>query len=535
MKTKWHRSLLAFTLSLIFLFSSFGSAVVLADDDAVAAVEAAINEIGMVSYRESVLSAIEAAETAWSGLDEAQQGQVSNAQVLVDARAEYDRLSAVVDNLKIVYDFDTSTTDGWSSENCDFALGTLDDHPDHWLITPTGDWSVWRSVEIDLSEYDFDQLKMGINVLRSSEEDGMVAVRLHNAAGQVLEMQAWYGEIGMEPNRWVLFEVKFNEAENSQVGDPWPTWTADDWNMDVPIVTVEFRNAAKTTTPIEADGFAIYNEGADVQALVDEANAVVDQIAAIGEVTSVEQNDVIVAARSAYDDLSAVQQELVVNADVLRQKEQAVRQYKSAADIVAAIDAIGEVTAENYAQKGDAILSARDLYDTYYSEYNDNTLITNLSVLTAAEEAYNGFLDAQKEEDIAALEALIDAIGEVNADNSEEALTKITAAEEARDALAEEYGQSVLNEVANLTKLEEARQAYDALNPSVTLGDINGDSAINASDALLALQHSVQLTTLEGDKFTAADVNRNSVVDAADALLILQYSVDLITEFPSAE
>ena len=43
----------------------------------------------------------------------------------------------------------------------------------------------------------------------------------------------------------------------------------------------------KTTTPIEADGFAIYNEGADVQALVDEANAVVDQIAAIGEVTSV--------------------------------------------------------------------------------------------------------------------------------------------------------------------------------------------------------------------------------------------------------
>ena len=80
------------------MFSSFGSAVVLADDDAVAAVEAAINEIGMVSYRESVLSAIAGGrETAWSGLDEAQQGQASNAQVLVDARAEYDRLSAVVE------------------------------------------------------------------------------------------------------------------------------------------------------------------------------------------------------------------------------------------------------------------------------------------------------------------------------------------------------------------------------------------------------------------------------------------------------
>ncbi len=535
MKTKWHRSLLAFTLSLIFLFSSFGSAVVLADDEAVAAVEAAIDEIGLVSYRDSVLSAIEAAEAAWNGLDETEQGQVSNAQVLVDARAEYDRLAAAADNLKIVYNFDTSTTDGWSSENCDFSLGTLDDHPDHWLITPTGDWSVWRSVEIDISEYDFDQLKMGVNVLRSSEEDGIVSVRLHNAAGQVMEMNKWFGELGMEPNKWVFYEMKFNESENAQGGNPWPKWTSDDWNSDVPIVTVEFRNGAKTNTPVEADGFAIYNEGADVQGLVDEANAVVDQIAAIGEITSAEQSNAVVAARSAYDNLSAVQQELVVNFNALQQMEQTVSQYRSAANVVAAIDAIGEVTAENYAQKGNAILNARDLYDTYYSEYNDNTLITNFSVLTAAEEAYNGFLDAQKEEDIAALEALIDAIGEVNADNSEEALTKITAAEQARDALAEEYGQSVLNEVGNLDTLEEARQAYDALNPSVTLGDVNNDGNINASDALQALQHSVELITLEGDPFTAADVNRNSVVDAADALLILQYSVELITEFSSAE
>ena len=80
--------------------------------------------------------------------------------------------------------------------------------------------------------------------------------------------------------------------------------------------------------------------------------------------------------------MSAVQQELVVNADVLRQKEQAVRQYKSAADIVAAIDAIGgsRRRAVIHAQKGERYSdSARDLYDTYYSEYNDNTLITNLS------------------------------------------------------------------------------------------------------------------------------------------------------------
>ena len=111
-------------------------------------------------------------------------------------------------------------------------------------------------------------------------------------------------------------------------------------------------------------------------------------------------------------------------------------------------------------------------------------------------------------------------------------LPKIEAAENARDALEEKYGEEALGEVGDLAKLTEAREKYDALHPVFKRGDVDGDGEINARDALLALQHSVQIKILEQEQFTAADVNRDSKVDAADALCMLQYSVGIIDSFP---
>ena len=537
MKTKSLRSMLACMISLLMLLSSFGGVAVFADDDPVAAAEAAINEIGLVSYRASVLSAIEAAEAVFNNLDDTQKGQVSNAQILADARDEYDHLTLLAADLKMVASFDTTTVEGWDHDQCDFEAVETENQGDHtgphWVIDPIqGDWSIWQGTNIDLSEYNFNDMMLRVNVLRNNEEDGMVTVILHNQAGQKIALQHWFGEFGLGVGEWGTMEVPFSEGQDIVT---WQTFTEDTFQMDSPLVTMELRNLGVTIAAIEVDGIALYNEAADVQALVDEANAVVDQIASIGEITSAEQNDAVIAARGAFDALSANQQKLVVNADALPQLELVVRQYKTAANVVAAIESIGEVTADNYADKGDDILSAREAYDTYYNKYNENTLITNLDALTAAEEAYNGFLAAEKETDIAALEEFIKAIGEVNQDNSAEALAKIEAAEAARDALAEKYGDEVLGEVGNLADLTEARQKYDELNPAITLGDVNGDTKVDAQDALMALQHSVQIKILEGDAFTAADVNHDAKVDASDALLMLQRSVGLITEFPSAQ
>ena len=127
----------------------------------------------------------------------------------------------------------------------------------------------------------------------------------------------------------------------------------------------------------------------------------------------------------------------------------------------------------------------------------------------------------------------IDSIGEVTADNYSDKLASIEAAQSAADALADTYGEEILNEVSNIELLSKAREDYDRYvrDSQYTLGDVNCDGSIDALDALIILQHSVHLTTLEGDDFNAADVNHDGNIDASDALLVLQYSVKIIDQF----
>ena len=534
MSRKYIRSLIA-VLCCLTLIASLGTTVSMAAQDPVAQAQSAIEAIGLVSYRPSVLQAIEAAEAAFGGLDEAQKAQVTNADALAAARDEYNSLATIADSLKIVWQADTSTLEAVSYDNCEFAaedMGDSDEHAGaHWVISPTANWSVWGTIELDISGYDFNQLKLGMSLRRTGGDDSLIELDLRNARDQRLVSSKWYGEAGADDGEWAYFEIPFNQFENPMAGvDPWPKWTADTWDSSSAITMFRFAQPINPAMTIEVDHFAIYNDGSDTQALLDAANAVVDQIAAIGEITSAAQDEAVNAARAAFDALSETQQALVVNSEALRAMELAVRQHKTAANVVAAIAGIGEVTAENIEQKIDVILNAREAFDAYYEKYNDESLITNLDVLLAAEDA----LTEVRLQDIANVKSLISAIGDVTKENSAEALPKIEAAERARDALAQKYGDAVLNEVDNLDVLTAARAKYEEFNPAVTLGDINGDEKIDASDALVALQHSVQLTKLEGDKFVAADVNRNGVVDASDALLILQYSVHLITEFPGA-
>lgn len=61
--------------------------------------------------------------------------------------------------------------------------------------------------------------------------------------------------------------------------------------------------------------------------------------------------------------------------------------------------------------------------------------------------------------------------------------------------------------------------------PTVTLGDVNGDGKINAKDALEVLKESVGKASLTQQQKQAADVNQDEKIDAKDALEILKYSV----------
>ena len=51
----------------------------------------------------------------------------------------------------------------------------------------------------------------------------------------------------------------------------------------------------------------------------------------------------------------------------------------------------------------------------------------------------------------------------------------------------------MLSEVSNLQKLEDARKAYDELNPDVKLGDVDKrDTDVDATDALWVLRRTVR-------------------------------------------
>jgi hypothetical protein len=118
------------------------------------------------------------------------------------------------------------------------------------------------------------------------------------------------------------------------------------------------------------------------------ADAVIAQIDAIGEVT-LEDEAAIVAARAAYDALTAAQKTLVTNHQTLTAAEDALAELKipaadkaAAAAVTEKINAIGTVTLGSQS----AIEEARAAYDALSDLAK--TLVKNLDVLTAAEAKY---------------------------------------------------------------------------------------------------------------------------------------------------
>ena len=128
--------------------------------------------------------------------------------------------------------------------------------------------------------------------------------------------------------------------------------------------------------------------------------AVIDKISAIGDVT-LESEDAIKEARTAYDALTDAQKELVSNKDVLEKAESTLKELQDAkaADVKAAeevtnkISAIGDVTLESE----DAIKEARTAYDALTDAQKE--LVSNKDVLEKAETTLKELKDAKDADD----------------------------------------------------------------------------------------------------------------------------------------
>lgn len=191
-----------------------------------------------------------------------------------------------------------------------------------------------------------------------------------------------------------------------------------------------------TTEPAITESVTV-DDSADKAA----AAEVVRLINAIGNVT-VNSESAINEAREAFNALSGGAQGFVTNVDVLVNAEGAYIIAKSQ-QIIAAIDAIGEVTLES----GDAINAVADAYNSCHIDVQ--LAVTNADILEEAKKTFNGLKAAE-------VDALISAIGKVTLKKK----TQIQEAQEAFAALSQEAAELVVGKQT----LESAVEQFEQLN-----------------------------------------------------------------------
>jgi hypothetical protein len=243
-------------------------------------------------------------------------------------------------------------------------------------------------------------------------------------------------------------------------------------------------------------------------------------INAIGTIT-LESENVITSARSAYNSLTEEQKALVTNYSTLEAAEARLAELKAAkakADVVVGkINAIDEVS---YPDSGSKINEARAAYDSLTTD-DERGFVSNYHDLVDAEARYQELKEAKEAAD--PVNALIDAICEVKYPDSKEA---IETARAAYNSLTNDDQRSF----AHLSVLEAAENAYaslrtNAINNTKDLIDAIGTVSYPGSgDAIKAARDAYDVL-LEEDKseitnyatLTAAEATYKDLKDQAEA------------------
>lgn len=225
------------------------------------------------------------------------------------------------------------------------------------------------------------------------------------------------------------------------------------------------------------------------------AQPVIDLINAIGTVT-LNSGAQIEAAEAAYALLTESQQALVTNYQVLVEAravydelvQQAAGNQQAAQAVIDKIDAIGEVTLDSEA----VIQAAREAYDALTPA--QQALVTNYAVLTNAEAMLAALQkDAADQAAADAVEALIDAIGEVTLEKE----GQINAAREAYNALTTDQKRLV----ENFAVLTAAEAQLSVLKNDFLFEDGATGIALRASSGVLPVD-----TAMRVEQITSGDI-----------------------------
>ena len=189
------------------------------------------------------------------------------------------------------------------------------------------------------------------------------------------------------------------------------------------------------------------------------AEAVVTKIKNIGTVT-LKSESKIKQARTAYNKLTDKQKTLVTNYDVLEKAEKDLADLKAADQVSKNITNIGTVTLESE----DAIKEARTAYDALTDAQKE--LVSNKDVLEKAESTLKELQDAKAADVKAAEEVTnkISAIGDVTLESEDAIKEARTAYDALTDAQKELVSNKDVLEKAETTlkELKDAKDADDA-------------------------------------------------------------------------
>ncbi len=297
---------------------------------------------------------------------------------------------------------------------------------------------------------------------------------------------------------------------------------------------VQYKNYAVLIEAVKAVNGGVVPVDPDQQA-ADEVVAKIDAL----NVRSLDDEDDVVAARSAYDHLTEKQKPYVYNLYKLEQAEKRIAELRAQAEKDAAdkqvaqsvIDLIDTLPQPITLADKDKVTAAREAYDGLTKDQKE--WVTNYPVLRDAEQAITDLEKSEADKQAAlAVEGMIEAIPvEVTLDVKEIVDSARSAYNDLTDL------QKTL--VGNYQKLVDAEKVIADLEnpvvppaPQVVYGDIDGDGKVTAADALEVLKSVVGKTTLTDEQFTAADTDGNDKADAADALNMLKKVVGKIDKFP---
>ena len=150
-------------------------------------------------------------------------------------------------------------------------------------------------------------------------------------------MSTAYANAGNKNTVYLYVTLNNSTSEVKVIRDYEGNTTPDVQSLYVP--EPEFQQYCTHSLICDDEGTIFHrNDGGNLIALsatpseaLTAVDKVTDQIAALGEITDLSQKDAVVAARAAYDALSAEQQAMVLNADVLTAAEAKIAALEEAA------------------------------------------------------------------------------------------------------------------------------------------------------------------------------------------------------------